>query len=224
MADVTRAGATKLVEGSTGSSFSGAYVASSNGNRALVVLVSAFEPTAANRAIDAISYAGTALTLVATLTDGSAQTWVYILVNPTSGSNTLSVTFHGSITSFTIEAADYFNCKQTGQPDASTSRKDTGVTTTTLSLTTIADRCLVISACDTENGGWAVGTGTTKVLADTSAFTTLGEQSAITTPAASVTPKFNGPSDTVREIILSLAPVISSTVYKSKTLPLLGVG
>lgn len=70
---------------------------------------------------------------------GEYGTTVLYLTAPTTGSNTLSITRTATGSGYDIAGISYSGAKQTGQPDATSSTRDTATT----SVTTIADNCWV---------------------------------------------------------------------------------
>jgi hypothetical protein len=98
----------------------------------------------------------------------SANDWQYLyyLVNPPSGSNSIVVTA-GSPHYLISQAASWFNVAQTAQPDAFTTNTGAATSTSiTTSLTTVAAGSLVVQGI-WSYGHLAGGAGATPILTDT---------------------------------------------------------
>lgn len=113
----------------------------------------------------AVTYAGASATLIRVVNgqgDGGTS-WEYIfgLVAPATGSNTISVSFTGAPTALRDGAVSYSGCKQSGQADASKTGTATGVTSVTDSLTTVADNSWVTMWIFNDSANDVAGTGST---------------------------------------------------------------
>ena len=91
--------------------------------------------------------------------------YLYYLLNPSSGSNSIVITA-GSLHYLISEAASWYNVKQTAQPDASTTNSVPATSTsTTTSLTTVAAGSLVVQGV-WSYGHLAAGAGATPIVID----------------------------------------------------------
>jgi hypothetical protein len=110
-----------------------------NANRALVVFL---RGRTNSQTVTSITYNSVAMTLVdgPIVSDGGGECYSYILLNPSSGSHTLSI----NMTSGSVDAIiySYYNVKQSAQPDAHTSA--TSASNTSASLNTVAAGALVV--------------------------------------------------------------------------------
>ena len=113
----------------------------------------------------ALTYGGVSLTLLVDreLNTSNQNLALYYLVNPASGSNTLSYTFSESVYSyFTWEVFSGFPVA-TGVVGTNTASGDAASGTLTLSLTTQGDNAWLVSiARSTDTGSQTPGTGTTE--------------------------------------------------------------
>jgi len=140
------------------------YTVGSGSNRLLIVNL--IGDTSADD-ISSVTYAGVAMTLLGKV-QASANDWQYLyyLVNPPSGSNSIVVTA-GSPHYLISQAASWFNVAQTAQPDAFTTNTGAATSTSiTTSLTTVAAGSLVVQGI-WSYGHLAGGAGATPILTDT---------------------------------------------------------
>lgn len=93
--------------------------------------------------VTAITYNGVSMTKLLGPTGLYATQEIWGLLNPATGSNTVSVTFTGNIYVGGCSTS-YTGVKQTGLPDASTSGDATQTTTITATLTTVATRTWMV--------------------------------------------------------------------------------
>lgn len=147
-----------------------------------------------------------AMTFIAKINNGSEEVYLYYIVNPDSGTNTVTASFSTNVVS-RMSVSTYTGASQTGVPDASATGQSTNGGTGT--LTTIANNC------------WAVMfvRGSTNVVASTNSTerpSAAGSTSAIfdsngaITPAGSFSMSYTdtGPSAWV---MASFAPSVSAT-------------
>jgi len=138
--------------------------------------------------ISSVKYAGTAMTLVAKL-QAPSNNWqyVYYLLNPPSGANSVVVTA-GSSHYLVSQAASWSDVRQSAQPEAfTTNTTPIASTSVTTSLTTVASGALVIQGI-WSYGHLAAGTGSAPILTD-AAFDGAGifaSSGSPVTPAGSV--------------------------------------
>lgn len=190
------------------------------------VLILAIEGDNAGDNIGAVSYGGTAMTLVQKkLFGGGRWAYLYILANPASGSNTVSVANTGAANGYRVAAISYTGAAQTGQPD--NSGQPTGVSSTTFApaLTTVADNSWLLVFTQQDNGGTiTVTTGTERIGSAAFDQYNLTDSGGPKTPAGSYAFGLSsGSSATWSSLIVSFAPVGSAAAplpFRS----LLGVG
>lgn len=124
-------------------------------------------------AVVSITVGGVAMTRVqANIPEfsGLNSTYMYVLVNPPTGTQSIVVTLGSSINS-AWAASSYTGANQTGQPDNSAKNGGSNSTNLTISLTTIADDC------------WLVGGVTDIDSTPTAGANTLIRAMAATVPA-----------------------------------------
>jgi len=98
------------------------------------------------------TYGGVALTGPVAVDANQAQE-LYYLLNPASGSNTLTFTDNVSGISFNqVIVADYYNVKQTGQPDGTGFADDTGTNDTFSGGFTTTQAGASVAACASNSG------------------------------------------------------------------------
>lgn len=163
--------------------FSASYTSGSGSGRLLVVT---FLGTAATNpdSISAVTYNSVAMTL-ATKQAASGGRWAYLyyLVAPATGSNTLAITQTGGDFILGVIAGDYTGVNATGQPDASAQGDSGGsnVTSLTTPITVVTANSWVIFGAQQGNGTthWANQTGSTVRASDsTFGYTALYDSAA----------------------------------------------
>ena len=196
---------------SNGNTVSGTVVCSGL-NRILVVAIQ----DDSGGGISSVTYNSVGLTLVNTVDQtgaGNGRQYLYALVNPTVGSNTLLVTRNTTSTARrSFEAVTYVGAKQTGQPDASNTNTASASTIAT-SVTSVADRAWHVqwcvssgSAITMNSGGFIRGTPLSagQKIADSGTYITPAGSSSMTWGQSSGTPF-------VGVCALTIAPYVSST-------------
>lgn len=137
------------------------------------------------------TYNGVSMTSVdSPAIDGHAnnvQTWLFYLIAPATGTNSIVLTAATSGDNFYISAASYTGAAQSSVPDAHAFVQNTVATTsTTLTVTTVANNCWLVGAFRNEIGGATDGTGTTSrynggdhAIADSNGGVATGSNSLI---------------------------------------------
>jgi hypothetical protein len=133
---------------------------------------------------------------------------VWYLINPASGSNT--VTINRSTTNANVIigiALSYTGALQSGVPDSSNTGTGTAVTSLSLSTTTVANNSWAF-AIMANNGGatWTATTGTERLAGNREVLDTNGGVS----PAGSTTLAASSSSQNVAGMIVSFAPAITA--------------
>jgi len=156
------------------------------------------------------------------------RVWLYYLVNPASGSHSVSVTWAASQDNTTGGSGTYIGAATTGVPDSSHQDSSTASATFTPSTTVVASNCWIVGiyrstgdAFQSISGG--VNRGGTNAfdcnLYDTNATVGTGSQSPVTITAASA------PGNTWAGVNASFAPTAAAgTSRDARALTLLGVG
>jgi len=125
----------------------------------LLVGLGTFNSTGGSKT-SGVTYGGVAMTFVATLEiQGNTFIDLYKLVNPATGSNNVVLTFSSAQSFGWINATSYTGA---GDPNVSVTKKSTGSSPTTVTLTTLTDNSwLAMYAFDNSSNN-AAGAGTTE--------------------------------------------------------------
>lgn len=180
-------------------------------------------------ALTAITYNGVAMTLINNTgsISGSGFGYLYYLLNPATGANTVSVTKSNSVSGIEAVSASYTGVKQSGQPDSHTTNTTPTSLTTSLSTISIADNCWGIAY--NINNQWSTAsltaTGTNTTRGTTAWSGALGDTNGVIHPAGSVTMGWTGPSGTANwgEIIATFSPVVANPPVAATSITLQSV-
>lgn len=115
-------------------------------NRILIVFIY-LKNALNNPTVTGVTYNGVAMTQAALRTSANDAHYSYVLVNPTSGANTVAVSFtqNAGTTTAYCYALSYTGARQNSQPDASTQGNNGGTSNTlTTTITTVTNNCWVI--------------------------------------------------------------------------------
>lgn len=152
---------------------------------------------------------------------GEYGTTALYLVAPTSGANTLSITRTATGSGYDIAGISYSGAKQTGQPDATSSTRDTATTT----VTTVANNCWVAIFIASNAFPITASSGFTVRINLVPSTGQSGRgivgDAGPKTPAGSVSMTSAGGS-TYGTVMVSFAPAIAATIVHS--LMSLGMG
>jgi hypothetical protein len=174
--------------------------------------------------ITAPTYNGVSATLVDkkgfnTLASPTNYAYLYYLVAPATGSNTLSCTRTNTTSTMFLDCVTYTGASQTGVPDASITGGTDDAATVTTSVTSVADNCwTVISAGSqrqiTASSGVTVraGSNTNQVIGDSNAAITPAGSSSIVLALSGESSRLTG------TIMASFAPVSASGPTNLKSL------
>lgn len=159
------------------------------------------------------TYNGTSLTFVnkVLMLGGAAGQYIhcYILINPTSGSNTLAVSSSTALNGY-ISAVSYTGTKQTGQPDGNNTQSVLSTTSLTTSITTTADNCWLVGYAY-HNGAVVAGTNTTLRGGSATVLQAM-DSNGPQTPAGSFSLNTTrSPADFAGHVMASLAPAVSAS-------------
>ncbi len=218
----------------SGTSFSASYTVGSGSNRLLTVgFIGDYTTLGGGGGYDditSVTYNGVAMTLAVKLIDNSQATanrysYLYYLLDPPSGANTVAVTWTNSHYLAAI-AADYTGVAQSGQPDAATTnfQDGGGITTLTTSITTVAndDWAILIEGGYNAGAPPIAGAGDTLRTYDATYGTPgLFDSNGAITPsgAYSMTTTRSSASQAISHIIAAFAPVSSVTVTADSGAP-----
>ena len=203
MAIAFDAATTRARVGSGSNSFTYSHTCSGS-DRILFVGVTVVNPS--GNTATGVTYNGAAMTKIAT---AAAQSNVLItlwcLVNPASGSNTISVSTASNIGAYADSlATSYSGASDTGQPDAFDFSNGTS-TTISESVTTTVDDCWTVAVC-WSNGNPAASTGSTS-RSEVSDRTMLADSNSPITSAGLTTMNFTaGIPDNYGIVMASFAP------------------
>lgn len=161
------------------------------------------------------TYNGTSCTFVNKLlmTGGAAGQYIhfYYLLNPTSGTNTVTVTSSSGLGGY-ISAVSYTGVKQSGQPDANNTNGSSSTTSLTTSVTTTADNCWLMGYAYM-NGSMTAGTGTTFRGGSVAGTLETMDSNSATTPAGSDSLITNrGTASFAGHVIAAFSPSVSTTI------------
>lgn len=183
----------------------------------LILFVSCMSNTSDD--ITSVTYNSVSMSLVGKVQyPGSGRwTYLYVLVNPATGINTITMTASG-VSFLQGTATSYTGAAQTGQPDSSNTASGTS-TNITASTTVVSSNCWLVMASGDNQAGESAGSGTTlrnstngNAISDSNGTVSTGSQSLALTIA----------SGNWGAIIASFSP--SEVVVQQKLLTLLGVG
>jgi hypothetical protein len=135
------------------------------------------------------------------------------LVNPASGSNTVSITFSGNF--MTAYAVSYTGAKQSAQPDSSNSTTTGASTSFTMSTTVVAANCWTMCYANNTNRNSTVGASTTNrapSTANTDAATFGDSNTTVGTGSQSLNFTAAAGAGAWGGIMASLAPFVAVTV------------
>lgn len=163
----------------TGTSLSYSYTVGSGTNRLLLVGVTAALVT------PTVTYNSVSMTLVASqvYNFGGQSGYLYALVAPATGSNTVLITV-GTSTAIVSTAVSYTGVNQSTTPDASSTSFSNSASSVTQTLTTVANNCWTILFVRTSGGTIAAGTSTTLRNSGTTVINFLDSNAPITPPGS----------------------------------------
>lgn len=190
----------------TGTSLSFSHTCSGN-NR--VLFVATVTDTANNTDyITGVTYNGVAMSQVGTFSSpGLGGVELYILVNPASGVNTVTVSLSSSVTIYAV-ASSYTGALQSGQPDATNQTATDPTTTLSVNTSTVADNCWIISCAGRKAGSTAnitAGTGVTS--RQINSFVAIGDSNGPKTPAGTYSSAWDMDASTgISVITASVSP------------------
>jgi hypothetical protein len=217
---ITFDSATSEQEDSADTSLSWTHTTALGSSRILVAGVSYHSDAAI---ISGITYNGDAMTHIRASTntspspDGRVEMWY--LVNPDTGTNSVSVTFSANVTQKVGGAVSLMGARQSSQPDNSNDANGTS-TTPSVSVTTIADNAWIIDAFGvyqasvTQTAGASQTERWSENISATLDLTGAGStEGPVTTPGATTMDWTIGASEYWSTIAVSIAP---ATAFKDQ--------
>ena len=172
-----------------------------------------------DQAPTSVQYNGVDMTQIGTAATGVR---LYYLINPATGNNNFVFTA-GSSGAIWYATASYTGVKQSGVPDATNQTTSLPGTSTSLSVTTVADNCWTVAAILANNGSLSAGTGSSNVEANIDGSSRVGffDSGSAITPAGSYSMGFNYASGSAGGIVMaSFAPAVPQVVSVSDTVSL----
>lgn len=188
----------------------------------LILFVGVTDQSGVTNNITSVTYNGVSATKIDEQQNGvgDGDTYLYYLIAPATGLNTLSVTRTNTANDMIIYAASYTGAKQSGQPDASSKGASTG--TASQAVTSIADNCWAVLCWYSRGDTSSAGSGTTLRTNATNQGGMFDNNTA-KTPAGSITLNVTqGGAESNSRVMASFAPFV--VVNNARLLTLLGVG
>lgn len=173
--------------------------------------------------VTGITYNSVSMTRALFQAGSTTAIWAYYLINPSTGANNVVVSSSGSVF-FRASSVSYTGAKQSSQPDATDGDAVASGTSTTTTLTTVADNCWTVCGVES-NGAGSTPAASTGINATRDTIGTLfvvGDSDGGITPAGSNSMTWTSTSQELTSIQVSIAP--SVTVTPNKRLTLLGIG
>lgn len=168
-----------------------------------------------NDTVTGVTYNSVSMTqLIKNTNIDGRYSYVYGLLNPTTGTNNVVASFSGSVGSYT-NSVSYNGVLQSGLPDAYTFVNRTSVTTASVTVTTVADNDAIV-LFNYDNGTLATAganTATTTITSEAATGVALWESSSLSlTPAGAYTLNLNhSPAFSCTLIGVALAPAPPAT-------------
>lgn len=162
--------------------------------------------------VTGVTYNGVALTLIdkqGNSDSGNDWTYLFYLINPSTGANNVVVSASTSVGIFGMSSS-YTGANQSGQPDASAKQTAANGGTVTTTLTTIANNCWTVLG----SGGARItsaSTGSTQRATDTAGSAIYDSNGPITPPGSTSMSLTTAAGDRDGYIMASFSPVASAT-------------
>lgn len=158
--------------------------------------------------LSSVTFGGNAMTLIGSRTDsGGNMVYLYVILSPTSGANTVSVTRSTTTNYMFLLSASYSGAAQTTTADATTSGNATA-TSLTGTLTTIADNCWTIMIANAANDSQAAGAGSTRRV-NSAGYQGLFDSNGPKTPAGSTSMTVTSSNGQYVYFMASFAPYVT---------------
>lgn len=166
------------------------------------------------RTITSVTYNGVAMTQSgSSIGVGTVVDYLFYLVNPATGTNTVSITQSAADT-ITSCSISYTGASQTGQPDATSTGGPTTTTSYSQSVTSVADNCFAVLYGNAASGAALIAGSNTTIrnqpeVLFTGAF--LIDSTAAKTPAGTFTLAVTSSSQNFGGCMASFKPYVVST-------------
>ena len=161
-----------------------------------------------------VTYNGVAMTQSgAFITTGTIRHYLFFLINPASGSNTVSITQSAADT-MTSCSISYTGARQSSQPDATNEGGPTTTTAYSQAVTSVANNSFAVLYGGAQNAtGLTAGTNVTIRRVPETDFTGafLLESTAAQTPAGTFTLAVTSASQVFAGCMASFSPIVSFT-------------
>lgn len=204
------------------------FTLSSVSNGCIFVTFSIYDTTLANRTMSSVTWNGVALTKkrATEITGaGGQRVELWYLINPASGAHTLSWATGGGSPFVDLGVTFFSGVDQTTPIEADNESTHSGVTSESVSLTTLTDNAYIIDVCECASGPQSPGASQTRNW-DQSGSTSSGSTRGSLTPTGSYSTSYTtAGSDNFVMIGAVIKPqgVVATTTVVSKRL-LMGVG
>jgi len=159
--------------------------------------------------ITGVTYNSVAMTQInkIVLPNHTNELYLFYLVNPTAGANTVSLT--GGTASSSGGSTSYTGAKTTGVPDASNTGSLPTGSPITVAVTTVLDNCWLVAVSGNVVGGQSAGANTT--IRTTQGGLSMSDSNAAQTPAGSYSLSIIKVGADHDMVIASFAPLLAST-------------
>ena len=163
------------------------------------------------RTVTSVTYNGVTMTQAgSTSATAGILNYLFYLINPAAGTNTVSVT-QSAVDTITSCSISYTGVKQTSQPDATSSNSSTTTTSYSQSVTSVADNCFSVLYGDANSGATLTAGANTTIRNQPEINFTGGfliDSTAAKTPAGTFTLNVTSASQTFAGCMASFSPAI----------------
>ena len=187
----------------------------------IVVGVSAFDATLANRTVSSVIYGGDAMTRIGTDADNSTsngRTSLFYKLNPKTGANNVVVTMGGSCTNFANYAASFTGINTT---DGNNNNTTVGGTSCDAAITTTQANDLIIDVMNGDAGPMSSGSSQNTIM-DLNSSTGRGGYRVVTTAGAYSAKYTTAGNDNYAVNSAAFSPSTATATYSA--LMMMGVG
>lgn len=194
----------------------------------LLLLVGAYTHGTLTDIVTGITYAGTAMTRINTVTNSgggntASRLYLYYLINPATGANNVVTSLSESRTVLNANTS-YTGAKQSGQPDAGNTAFSATVTTLGVTITSVADNSWLVGTLRGHSGTVTAGTSTSQRIDH--ATVGLGFYELTANPISPAAAKTINADTTIASDMMwclaTIAPSVATPIIRLSTL--LGIG
>jgi hypothetical protein len=159
--------------------------------------------------VTGVTYNSVSMTLVNKIQVPSSRfIYLFVLVNPSSGSNSVQISLNTGSGTTLSAASSYTGAKQTGQPDNSTTNTVTSSSSITTSLTTVASNCWTVCVFGNQGIQSMSGSGITNIrLTGSGTNGAYGIADSNSAVSGSTSLGFTVSSTNIGMVMASMAPV-----------------